>query len=82
MDDGQAAIRVAHEMMPDSIDDVIQVLSVSEKLKDQVRGPDTSVDPGLVSGDQYLVLSSYVLAALTCADKYRAPLDEAVRHLV
>jgi len=82
MDDGQAAIRVAHEMMPDSVDDVIQVLSVSEKLKDQVRGPDTSVDPGLVSGDQYLVLSSYVLAALTCADKYRAPLDEAVRHLV
>jgi hypothetical protein len=36
----------------------------------------------LLSGDEYLVLSAWVLAALTAREQYRAALDEAISGLV
>lgn len=80
IDDGRAAIAVAREMMPESLDDIMHILSLSEKMKDQVRGPDPRVAPELLSGDQYLVLSGYVLAVLTSSEKHRSALDEAIVH--
>ena len=82
VDDGRDAIAVARTMMPDSLDDIMHILSLSESMKNAVRGPDPSVPPELLSGDEYLVLSAYVLAALTAHDHHRAALDEAVSGLV
>jgi Kef-type K+ transport system membrane component KefB len=82
VDDGRDAIEVARMMMPDSLDDIMHILSLSESMKNAVRGPDPSVPPELLSGDEYLVLSAYVLAALTTHDHHRAALDEAISGLV
>jgi hypothetical protein len=35
-----------------------------------------------LSGDEYLVLSAWVLAVLTARDQYRAALDDAVSGLL
>jgi hypothetical protein len=69
-------------MMPDSLDDVMHILSLSESMKDAVKGPDPTVPVELLSGDEYLVLSAWVLAALTAREQYRAALDEAISGLV
>jgi len=82
VDDGRAAIEVARTMMPDSLDDVMHILSLSESMKDAVKGPDPSVPAELLSGDEYLVLSAWVLAALTAREQHRAALDAAVSGLV
>ena len=81
IDDGRSAIAVARTMMPDSIDDVMHILSLSESMKDAVKGPDPTVPVELLSGDEYLVLSAWVLAVLTARDQYRAALDDAVSGL-
>ncbi|NDA78465.1 MAG: hypothetical protein EBY07_11880, partial [Actinobacteria bacterium] len=82
IDDGRSAIAVARTMMPDSIDDVMHILSLSESMKDAVKGPDPTVPVELLSGDEYLVLSAWVLAVLTARDQYRAALDDAVSGLL
>jgi hypothetical protein len=82
VDDGRAAIEVARTMMPDSLDDVMHILSLSESMKDAVKGPDPTVPVELLSGDEYLVLSAWVLAALTAREQHRAALDEAISGLV
>ncbi|MFM8946181.1 MAG: hypothetical protein ACKOJC_05660, partial [Actinomycetota bacterium] len=82
VDDGRDAIEVARMMMPDSLDDIMHILSLSESMRNAVRGPDPSVPSELLSGDEYLVLSAYVLAALTAHDHHRAALDEAISGLV
>ena len=82
IDDGRSAINVARTMMPDSIDDVMHILSLSESMKAAVKGPDPLVPADLMSGDEYLVLSAYVLAALTAPEHHRAALDEAVHGFI
>jgi len=82
IDDGRSAINVARTMMPDSLDDVMHILSLGESMKDAVKGPDPLVPTELLSGDEYLVLSAYVLAALTAPEHHRAALDEAVRPVI
>lgn len=82
VDDGRAAIDVARTMMPDSLDDVMHILSLSESMKNAVKGPDPSVPAELLTGDEYLVLSAWVLAALTAREHHRAALDEAISGLV
>lgn len=82
IEDGRSAIEVAHTMMPDSLDDVMHILSLSESMRDAVKGPDPLVPRDLLAGDEYLVLSAYVLAVLTAPAHYRAALDEAVRPLI
>ena len=82
VDDGRAAIEVARTMMPDSLDDVMHILSLSESMKDAVKGPDPTVPAELLLGDEYLVLSAWVLAALTAREQHRAALDAAVSGLV
>ena len=82
IDDGRSAIAVARTMMPDSVDDLVHILSTSEAMKNAVKGPDTSVPVELVSGDEYIVLSAYVLAVLTSPSHHRPALDEAVRPVL
>jgi hypothetical protein len=61
---------------------VMHILSLSEAMKDAVKGPDPTVPTELLSGDEYLVLSAWVLAVLTARDQYRAALDDAVSGLI
>ncbi|MFM8530781.1 MAG: hypothetical protein ACKOD2_14120, partial [Ilumatobacteraceae bacterium] len=82
VDDGRAAIDVARTMMPDSLDDVMHILSLSESMKNAVKGPDPSVPAELLTGDESLVLAAWVLAALTAREHHRAALDEAISGLV
>ncbi|MFM9036195.1 MAG: cation:proton antiporter [Actinomycetota bacterium] len=82
VENGHDAINVARMMMPDSIDDIMHILSLSESMKDAVKGPDPAIPAELLSGDEYLTLSAWVLAALTARDHHRAALDEAISGLV
>jgi len=82
IDDGRDAVRVATTMMPDSLDDIMHILSLSESMKDAVKGPDPSVPPELTVGDVYITLSAYILCALTAREHYRSALDDAVSGLV
>ena len=82
IDDGRDAVRVATTMMPESLDDIMHILSLSESMKDAVRGPDPSVPPELTVGDVYITLSAYILCALTAREHYRSALDDAVSGLV
>lgn len=81
IDDGRAAIDVARTMMPESLDDIMHILSLSESMKDAVKGPDPTVPPELLAGDEYLVLSAWALAALTAPEQHRAALDQAISGL-
>ena len=69
-------------MMPESLDDIMHILSLSESMKDAVKGPDPSVPPELTVGDVYITLSAYILCALTAREHYRSALDDAVSGLV
>lgn len=82
IDDGRSAIEVARTMMPDALDDVMHILSLSESMKNAVKGPDPSIPPELLAGDEYLVLSAWVLAALTARDHHRAALDAAIASIL
>ncbi|MSO39834.1 MAG: cation:proton antiporter [Ilumatobacteraceae bacterium] len=82
IDDGRDAVRVATTMMPESLDDIMHILSLSESMKDAVKGPDPSVPPELTVGDVYITLSAYILCALTSREHYRSALDDAVSGLV
>jgi Kef-type K+ transport system membrane component KefB len=82
IDDGRDAVRVATTMMPESLDDIMHILSLSESMKDAVKGPDPSVPPELTVGDVYITLSAYILCALTAREHYRSALDDAVSDLV
>jgi Kef-type K+ transport system membrane component KefB len=82
IDDGRDALRVATTMMPESLDDIMHILSLSESMKDAVKGPDPSVPPELTVGDVYITLSAYILCALTAREHYRSALDDAVSGLV
>jgi Kef-type K+ transport system membrane component KefB len=82
IDDGRDAVRVATTMMPESLDDIMHILSLSESMKDAVKGPDPSVPPELTVGDVYITLSAYILCALTAREHYRSALDDAVTGLV
>lgn len=82
IDDGRDAVRVATTMMPESLDDIMHILSLSESMKDAVKGPDPSVPPELTVGDVYITLSAYILCALTAREHYRSALDDAVSGLV
>jgi hypothetical protein len=81
IDDGRAAIDVARTMMPESLDDIMHILSLSESMKNAVKGPDPTVPPELLAGDEYLVLSAWALAALTAREQHRAALDQAISGL-
>ena len=82
IDDGRDAVGVATTMMPESLDDIMHILSLSESMKDAVKGPDPSVPPELTVGDVYITLSAYILCALTTREHYRSALDDAVSGLV
>ena len=82
IDDGRDALRVATTMMPESLDDIMHILSLSESMKDAVKGLDPSVPPELTVGDVYITLSAYILCALTAREHYRSALDDAVSGLV
>ena len=82
IDDGRDALRAATTMMPESLDDIMHILSLSESMKDAVKGPDPSVPPELTVGDVYITLSAYILCALTAREHYRSALDDAVSGLV
>ena len=82
IDDGRDAVRVATTMMPESLDDIMHILSLSESMKDAVKGPDPSVPPELMVGDVYITLSAYILCALTAREHYRSALDDAISGLV
>ena len=82
IDDGRDAVGVATTMMPESLDDIMHILSLSESMKDAVKGPDPSVPPELTVGDVYITLSAYILCALTAREHYRSALDDAVSGLV
>jgi hypothetical protein len=69
-------------MMPESTDDIIHILSLSESMKDAVHGPDLSIPAELLVGDAYIVLSAYVVAALTVPENHRVALDVAINDLV
>ena len=81
-DNGHEAIGTATLMMPESTDDIIHILSLSESMKDAVHGPDLSIPAELLVGDAYIVLSAYVVAALTVPENHRVALDVAVNDLV
>jgi hypothetical protein len=51
-------------------------------MKDAVHGPDPSIPAELLVGDAYIVLSAYVVAALTVPENHRVALDLAVNDLV
>lgn len=82
IDDGRDAVRVATTMMPESLDDIIHILSLSESMKDAVKGPDPLIPPELTVGDVYITLSAYILCALTAREHSRSALDDAVSGLV
>lgn len=81
-ENGHEAIGTATLMMPESTDDIIHILSLSESMKDAVHGPDLSIPAELLVGDAYIVLSAYVVAALTVPENHRVALDVAVNDLV
>ncbi|MDA2967056.1 MAG: cation:proton antiporter [Actinomycetota bacterium] len=81
-DNGHEAIGTATLMMPESTDDIIHILSLSESMKDAVHGPDLSIPAELLVGDGYITFSAYVVAALTVSENHRAALDVAVDGLV
>ena len=81
-DNGHEAIGTATLMMPESTDDIIHILSLSESMKDAVHGPDLSIPAELLVGDEYITFSAYVVAALTVSENHRAALDVAVDGLV
>jgi Kef-type K+ transport system membrane component KefB len=81
-DNGHEAIGTATLMMPESTDDIIHILSLSESMKDAVHGPDLSIPAELLVGDAYIVLSAYVVAALTVPENHRVALDVAINDLV
>lgn len=82
VDDGRDAIAVARAMMPDSLDDIMHILSLSESMKQAVKGPDPTVPADLLAGDAYLVLSGWVVAALTAQSHQRAALDDALTGIL
>jgi Kef-type K+ transport system membrane component KefB len=82
IDNGHDAVEVATQMMPESTDDIMHILSLSESMKNAVKGPDPSVPAELLVGDTYITLSAYVVAALTASEYHRAALDVAVNGLV
>ena len=55
-DNGHEAIGTATLMMPESTDDIIHILSLSESMKDAVHGPDLSIPAELLVGDAYITL--------------------------
>ncbi|MDP5114006.1 MAG: cation:proton antiporter [Ilumatobacteraceae bacterium] len=81
-DNGHEAIGTATLMMPESTDDIIHILSLSESMKDAVHGPDLSIPAELLVGDAYITLSAYVVAALTVPETHRTALDVAINDLV
>lgn len=81
-DNGHEAIDTATLMMPESTDDIIHILSLSESMKDAVHGPDLSIPAELLVGDTYITLSAYVVAALTVPENHRTALDVAINDLV
>ena len=81
-DNGHEAIGTATLMMPESTDDIMHILSLSESMKDAVHGPDLSIPAELLVGDEYITFSAYVVAALTVSENHRAALDVAVNGLV
>lgn len=82
IDNGHDAVGVATKMMPSSTDDIMHILSLSESMKNAVKGPDPSIPTDLLVGDMYVTLSAYVVAALTATEYHRAALDVAVTGLV
>lgn len=82
IDNGQDAVAVATEMLPESKDDIMHILSLSESMKNAVKGPDPLIPADLLVGDTYITLSAYVVTALTASEFLRAALDEAVTGLV
>lgn len=82
IDNGHDAVGVATKMMPASTDDIMHILSLSESMKNAVKGPDPLIPTDLLVGDLYVTLSAYVVAALTATEYHRAALDMAVTGLV
>lgn len=82
IDNGQDAVEVATEMSPESKDDIMHILSLSESMKNAAKGPDPLIPADLLVGDTYITLSAYVVTALTAPEFLRAALDEAVTGLV
>jgi len=82
IDNGHDAVEVATTMLPESTDDIMHILSLSESMKNAVKGPDPTIPADLLVGDAYVTLSAYVLASLTATDYHRAALDVAVTGLV
>ena len=82
IDNGHDAVGVATKMMPASTDDIMHILSLSESMKNAVKGPDPSIPTDLLVVDMYVTLSAYVVAALTATEYHRAALDVAVTGLV
>ena len=82
IDNGHDAVGVVTTMMPESTDDIMHILSLSESMKNAVKGPDPSIPAELLVGDTYITLSAYVVAALTASEYHRAALDVAVNGLV
>ena len=82
IDNGHDAVAVATKMMPASTDDIMHILSLSEAMKNAVKGPDPTIPADLLVGDTYVTLSAYVVAALTATEYHRAALDVAVTGLV
>jgi len=82
IDNGHDAVAVVTTMMPESTDDIMHILSLSESMKNAVKGPDPSIPSELLVGDTYITLSAYVVAALPASEYHRAALDVAVNGLV
>ena len=82
IDNGHDAVGVATTMMPESTDDIMHILSLSEAMKNAVKGPDPTIPADLLVGDTYVTLSAYVVAALTATEYHRAALDVAVTGLI
>jgi Kef-type K+ transport system membrane component KefB len=82
IDNGHDAVEVATQMLPESTDDIMHILSLSESMKNAVKGPDPSIPSELLVGDTYITLSAYVVAALPASEYHRAALDVAVNGLV
>ena len=82
IDDGHAAISAVRTMSPDSLDDVMQILSLADAMRKAVRGPDPTVPAELVSGDEFIILSAYVVSALSIEGIHRAALDEAIGRML